>query len=122
VSLKVWPCQSDARQKRPSRGQFILGSRNSGNRRSQRETASRPDQRRSPECDPYFGFSRSFYYQGEKRGYWKLVHIRDDGKERGVTLVPFHQVEAFVREQMEKQAERTHENEQSRSRTTFVGD
>jgi hypothetical protein len=74
------------------------------------------------ECDPYFGFSRSFYYQGEKRGYWKLVHIRDDGKERGVTLVPFHQVEAFVREQMEKQAERTHENEQSRSRTTFVGD
>jgi hypothetical protein len=39
-----------------------------------------------------------------------------------VTLVPFHQVEAFVTEQMEKQAERTHENEQSRSRTTFVGD
>jgi len=103
VSLKVWPCQSHARQKRPSRGQFILGPR-------------------PPECDPYFGFSRSFYYQGEKRGYWKLVHIRDDGKERGVTLVPFHQVEAFVREQMEKQAERTHENEQSRSRMTFVGD
>jgi hypothetical protein len=58
---------------------------------------------RPPECDPYFGFSRSFYYEGEKRGYWKLIRIRDEGKERGVTLVPFADVAAFVRAQMEVQ-------------------
>jgi hypothetical protein len=47
--------------------------------------------------DPFFGFSRSFFYQGEKRGYWRLIRIRDDGKERGVTLVPYSEVLKFVR-------------------------
>ena len=51
--------------------------------------------------DPYFGLGRSYYYEGEKRGYWKLVRIRDRGKLRGVTLVPYDAVAAFVREQME---------------------
>jgi hypothetical protein len=63
-----------------------------------------------PECfrlpsggggDRYFGFSRTFYYEGEKRGYWKLVRIRDRGKMRGITLVPYDAVAAFVRKQME---------------------
>jgi hypothetical protein len=58
---------------------------------------------RPPECDPHFGFSRAFYYEGEKRGYWKLIRIREEGRERGVTLVPYRQVEAFVRAQMEVQ-------------------
>ncbi len=51
--------------------------------------------------DPYFGITRSFYYQGEVRGYWKLVRIRERGKLRGLTLVPYHAVSAFVRKQME---------------------
>ena len=46
--------------------------------------------------DPYFGFTRSFYYEGENRGYWKLARIREQGKLRGVTLVPFDLVAAFV--------------------------
>jgi len=50
--------------------------------------------------DPYFGFSRAFYYNGEKRGWWKLARIREEGKDRGVTLVPYAVVLAFVRGQV----------------------
>jgi hypothetical protein len=52
--------------------------------------------------DPYFGFSRSFYYEGEQRGYWKLVRIRERGKLRGVTLIPYDAVARFVRSQMKE--------------------
>jgi hypothetical protein len=67
-------------------------------------SASRPEFFRLPKSgpDPYFGFTRSFYYQGENRGYWKLARIRERGKLRGVTLVPFDAVAQFVRSQMEK--------------------
>jgi hypothetical protein len=51
--------------------------------------------------DPYFGFTRSFYYEGENRGYWKLARIRERGKTRGVTVVNYDAVAAFVRQQME---------------------
>jgi hypothetical protein len=51
--------------------------------------------------DRYFGFTRSFYYEGENRGYWRLVRIRDRGKLRGVTLVPYDAVSTFVRSRME---------------------
>jgi hypothetical protein len=51
--------------------------------------------------DPHFGFTRSFYYEGENRGYWKLARIRERGKLRGVTLVNYDAVAKFVREQME---------------------
>ena len=51
--------------------------------------------------DPFFHFTRSFYYRGEELGYWRLIRIRERGKLRGVTLVPFDQVAAFVRSQME---------------------
>jgi hypothetical protein len=67
----------------------------------------RPEYFRLPkpgESDCYFGFSRSFYYSAEKRGWLKLIRIRDEKKERGVTLVPFEQVAAFVRRQLEAQA------------------
>jgi len=50
--------------------------------------------------DPYFHFTRSFYYEGENRGYWKLARIRQRGKLRGVTLIPYEAVAAFVRSQM----------------------
>jgi hypothetical protein len=51
--------------------------------------------------DPYFGLGRSYYYEGEKRGYWKLARIRERGKLRGVTLVPYDSIAAFVRSKME---------------------
>ena len=45
----------------------------------------------------------SFYYTGEARGWWRLIRIRAQGKERGVTLIPYQAVAAFVRAQMEAQ-------------------
>ena len=51
--------------------------------------------------DPYFGFSRAFYYNGEKRGWWKLARIRQNGK-RGVTLVPYAAISAFVHRRTEE--------------------
>ena len=51
--------------------------------------------------DPYFHFTRSYYYEGEKNGWWKLVRLRKRGTQRGVTIVPFDQVAAFVRKQMD---------------------
>jgi hypothetical protein len=67
--------------------------------------AARPEFYRLPKSsggDPFFHLTRTFYYEGEKRGYWKLVRIRDRGKLRGVTLVPYDAVAAFVRSQMEQ--------------------
>jgi hypothetical protein len=72
------------------------------------EGAQRPSQRpeffRLPKSgpDPYFGFGRSYYYEGEQRGYWKLVRVRERGKIRGVTLVPYDSVSAFLHKQMEE--------------------
>jgi hypothetical protein len=65
--------------------------------------ASRPETFRLPKVggDPYFGFGRSYYYEGEKLGYWPLIRIRRRGKLRGVTLVPFDAVASFVRRQLE---------------------
>ncbi len=73
------------------------------------EDADGPSQR--PPCeffrlpksggDPYFGLGRSYYYEGEKRGYWRLARIRERGKLRGVTLVPYDAVSTFVRSKME---------------------
>ena len=73
------------------------------------EGVDRPSQRppeffRLPKSggDPHFGLGRSYYYEGEKRGYWKLARIRERGKLRGVTLVPYDAVAAFVRSKMEE--------------------
>jgi hypothetical protein len=59
---------------------------------------------RPPENDKFFGFSRSFYFAGEKRGYWELIRICDSGKSRGVTLVPFQDVLRFVQSKMKAQS------------------
>jgi len=68
-------------------------------------SASRPETFRLPKPksggDPFFHLSRSFYYEGEQRGYWRLIRIRQRGKRRGVTLVPFDAVAQFVRSQTE---------------------
>src|SRR5215469_11868971 len=49
--------------------------------------------------DPHFGLGRSYYYAGEQLGYWRLIRIRQRGKLRGVTLVPYDNVAAFIRKQ-----------------------
>jgi hypothetical protein len=68
-------------------------------------STSRPDFFRLPDAkscrgDPHFGFRRTYYYEGEKRGWWRLVRIRERGKLRGVTLVPYDAVAAFIRSQV----------------------
>jgi hypothetical protein len=65
--------------------------------------SQRPEYFRLPKSgvDPHFGFSRSFFYEGEARNYWRLVRIRARGKLRGITLVPYDAVAKFVREQTE---------------------
>jgi hypothetical protein len=74
-------------------------------------SASRPETFRLPKPnsggDPYFHFTRSYYYEGEQRGYWRLIRIRERGKQRGVTLVPYDQVAAFVHKQIEGDNEAT---------------
>jgi hypothetical protein len=64
---------------------------------------SRPETFRLPKAggDPFFGFTRSFYYRGEEVGYWRLIRIRERGKLRGVTLIPFDAVARFVHAQKE---------------------
>jgi hypothetical protein len=61
----------------------------------------RPEFFRLPKSggDPHFGLGRSYYYEGEKQGYWRLFRIRQRGKLRGVTLVPYDAVAAFIRKQ-----------------------
>src|SRR5215472_5331710 len=70
-----------------------------------RPSQSPPEFFRLPKSgvDAYFGFTRSFYYEGENRGYWRLIRIRERGKVRGVTLVPYDAVAAFVRKQINSQ-------------------
>jgi hypothetical protein len=68
-------------------------------------TIIRPETYRLPRpgtSDPHFGFSRSFYYELEKRGHLKLIHIRNVGKSRGVTVIPYEEVASFVRAHMER--------------------
>ena len=55
------------------------------------------------ELDQYFGFTRGFYYEGEREGRWSLVRLRPKGKARGVTLVPYEQVAARIREAQSEQ-------------------
>jgi hypothetical protein len=64
-------------------------------------TSQRPEFFRLPKSggDPYFGLGRSYYYEGEKQGYWRLIRIRQRGKLRGVTLVPYDAIAAFIRNQ-----------------------
>ena len=56
--------------------------------------------------DPFFGLSRSLYFNAEQRGWLTLIRIRDEGKRRGVTLIPYAAVEAFVRSQAQTQGVR----------------
>ena len=65
---------------------------------AQQSVPHRPEFFRLPKhgVDPYFGLGRSFYYEAETRGWFKLVRLRDRGKQRGITLVPYDAVAAFI--------------------------
>jgi len=72
--------------------------------------SQRPEFFRLPkgrERDPFFGLSRAFFYEGEQRGWWKLVRLRKRGRQRGITVVPFDEVARFVRSQREDSNEAT---------------
>jgi hypothetical protein len=72
------------------------------------QRVTRPEFFRLPKpgsADQYFGLSRSFYYAAEKRGWLRLIRLCDQGKERGVTLIPYREVAEFVRAQVEAQNE-----------------
>jgi hypothetical protein len=69
---------------------------------------TRPEYFRLPrpgKADQFFGFSRSWFYAAEKRGWLKLIRIRDEGRSRGVTLASFTEVQAFVQSQAEREKE-----------------
>jgi len=52
--------------------------------------------------DPYFGLSRSWYYNAEVNGQLSLIRLRQKGKSRGVTLIDFSQVESLINNNMTK--------------------
>ena len=64
--------------------------------------SQRPETFRLPKRggDPFFGFTRSYYYLGEQNNWWRLIRLRQRGKQRGVTLVPYDSVAAFIRKQI----------------------
>lgn len=47
--------------------------------------------------DPYFGLSRSWYYKAAASGEIKLVSVRQRNALRGVRLVVYDSVAAFIR-------------------------
>jgi hypothetical protein len=65
------------------------------------QSAGRPEFFRLPTRgpDPYFGLTRPAYYRLEERGDIRLVRIRERGKLRGITLVPYDAIAAFIRSQ-----------------------
>lgn len=67
------------------------------------QTAHVPEFFRLPArgIDPHFGLSRSFYYQAERDGHFKMVRLRRPGSLRGVVLVPY----AAVRDMIERRKE-----------------
>jgi len=53
--------------------------------------------------DPHFGITRGGYYQGEEEGWWTLIRLKRPGMKRGITLIPFDQVAAFIAKQRKLQ-------------------
>lgn len=43
-----------------------------------------------------YGFTRSFYYEAERRGLLKLIRVRKKGNIRGITLVNASDVERMI--------------------------
>jgi hypothetical protein len=65
---------------------------------------SRPEFFRVPQKggDPYFGLSRTYYYNLEVQGKLKLVRLLSNGNTRGVTLIPYAKVAELIKLQKEE--------------------
>jgi hypothetical protein len=50
--------------------------------------------------DPYFGLSRGWYYKAAGAGQIKMVAVRQRNALRGVTLVVYDSVAAYIRRSM----------------------
>jgi len=46
--------------------------------------------------DPYFGLTRTAFYELERQGKVKLTRLVRRGHERGITLVPFKAVARLI--------------------------
>jgi hypothetical protein len=57
------------------------------------------------EVDAFFGLSRSYYYMLERRGQLKLHRLLSPGREKGIVLVRFSDVSAFVESQITQRQE-----------------
>jgi hypothetical protein len=71
-----------------------------------RPSQSRPTTFRLPKPganDPYFGITRPAYYQGERDGWWTLIRLKRPGMKRGITLIPYDEVAAFIAKQRKQQ-------------------
>jgi len=63
-------------------------------------TPIRPETFRLPrpgQRDPFFGLPRTTYYELENAGRIRLIRLRKRGNIRGITLIPFDQVRAYLR-------------------------
>jgi hypothetical protein len=47
--------------------------------------------------DPYFGLSRTAYYELEATGAIRFIRLRKRGNTRGIVLIPFDQVRDYLR-------------------------
>ena len=59
----------------------------------------RPETYRLPkpgQRDPYFGLTRTAYYELEQTAAMRLIRLRKRGYLRGTTLIPYDQVRAYV--------------------------
>lgn len=50
--------------------------------------------------DPHFGLSRGWYYKAAAAGQTKMVAVRQRNALRGVTLVVYDSVAAYIRRSM----------------------
>lgn len=67
---------------------------------TQTSEAIRPEYFRLPAAgqhDPFFGFSRTRFYELEACGAIRLTRLIPTGKTRGITLVPFVQLRDYLR-------------------------
>lgn len=47
--------------------------------------------------DPFFNLSRAWYYKAAANGEIKVIHVRQRGALKGVTLIVFDSVSAYFR-------------------------
>ena len=46
--------------------------------------------------DPHFGLSRSYYYELDSTGQVLLIRLRNRGSQRGVILISYNAMSAFI--------------------------